>query len=313
MTTWLVASFGLALIAGAATTILIASWPRRVTAEEWILRRRQASTPHAPKARAGWLLRVRLPNRWAEQAGYREAAQEVERDLRLAQLARFAALPSSPEQLFERLAKACLTGAVIGLLLAVFLWRAGMTDNPWTVAVFLTLLGGLLASADAYRRVRKTASRLRRSVIRRLPRIITGARMVMESGAATPEAALALTVTLYDDPAAALLREAIRIKEVHKLSLEDALDQVGAHYGIAPFGQLADAFRIGRRYGTRLSEILASFAQELRREWHASYRERITRAPVLMTVPALILFVGPLLVLILFLVFTPLFTVLRQL
>ena len=34
MTTWLVASFGLALIAGAATTILIASWPRRITAEE---------------------------------------------------------------------------------------------------------------------------------------------------------------------------------------------------------------------------------------------------------------------------------------
>jgi len=313
MMTWVVASFGLALIAGTATTVLIASWPRRVTAEEWILRRRQASTPQPPKGRAGWLLPVRLPSRWAEQAGYRETAQEVERDLRLAQLARFAALPSSPEQLLERLAKAGLTGAVIGLLLAIFLWRAGMTENPWAVGVFLTLLGGLGATAEAYRRVRKTASRLRRSVIRRLPRIITGARMVMESGAATPEAALALTVTLYADPAAELLREAIRIKEVHRLSLEDALDQVGTHYGIAPFGQLADAFRIGRRYGTRLSDILANFAQELRRDWHASYRERITRAPVLMTVPALIFFVGPLLVLILFLVFTPLFTVLRQL
>src|SRR5207248_11027482 len=139
MTTWLVVSFGLALIAGAATTILIASWPRRVTAEEWIVRRRQASTPRSPKARAGWLLRVRLPSRWAEQAGYREATQEVERDLRLAQLARFAALPSSPEQLIEWLAKAGLTGAIIGLLLAIFLWRAGITDNPWA-AVFLMLL-----------------------------------------------------------------------------------------------------------------------------------------------------------------------------
>ncbi len=137
--------------------------------------------------------------------------------------------------------------------------------------------------------------------------------MVMGSGAATPEAALALTVTLYADPAADLLREAIRIREVQKLSLEDALDQVGTQYGIAPLGRLADAFRIGRRYGTPLSDILASFAQELRREWHARYRERITRAPVLMTIPALIFFVGPLLVLILFLVFSPLFTVLRQL
>src|SRR6202011_5286358 len=219
MTTWLVASFGLALIAGAATMVLIASWPRRVTAEEWILRRRQASTPHAPKARPGWHLRVRLPSRWAEQAGYREAPQEVERDLRLAQLARFAALPSSPEQLFERLAKAGLTGVFIGLLLAIFLWRAGITETPWAVGVFLTLVGGLGATAEAYRRVRKTASQLGRSVVRRLPRIVTGARMVMEGGAATPEAALALTVTLYDDAAAALLREAIRIKEVHKLKI----------------------------------------------------------------------------------------------
>jgi Flp pilus assembly protein TadB len=137
--------------------------------------------------------------------------------------------------------------------------------------------------------------------------------MVMESGAATPEAALALTVTLYADPAADLLREAIRVKEVQKVSLEDALDQFGTQYGIGSFGQLADAFRIGRRYGTRLSEILANFAGELRREWHAGYRERITRAPVLMTIPALIFFVGPLLILILFLVFSPLFTVLKQL
>src|ERR1700682_2212482 len=143
MTTWLVASFGLVLIAGAATMVLIASWPRRVTAEELIVRRRQASTPHAPKARAGWLLRVRIPSRWAQQAGYREAAQEVERDLRLAQLARFATLPSSPEQLLERLAKAGLTGAIIGLLLAIFLWRAGMTENPLAAGAVFVLLGGV--------------------------------------------------------------------------------------------------------------------------------------------------------------------------
>ena len=81
MTTWLVASFGLALIAGAATTVLVASWPRRVTAEEWILRRRQASTPHPPNTRAGWLLPVRIPSRWSEQAGYRVTRVDVTRDI----------------------------------------------------------------------------------------------------------------------------------------------------------------------------------------------------------------------------------------
>jgi pilus assembly protein TadC len=122
-----------------------------------------------------------------------------------------------------------------------------------------------------------------------------------------------MAVSLYADPASDVLREALRIKEVQKLSVEDALDQVGRRYGLDPLGQLADAFRIGRRYGTRMSDILASFAKELRQEWHAAYRERITRAPVLMTIPALIFFVAPLLFLILFLVFSPLFSVLRQL
>jgi len=137
--------------------------------------------------------------------------------------------------------------------------------------------------------------------------------MVMESGAGTPEGALAMAAALYADPAAELLREAIRIKQVQKLTLEEALDRVGRRYRLEPLGQLADAFRIGQRYGTKMSEVLASFALELRREWHAAYRERITRAPVLMTIPALVFFVGPLLLLILYIVFAPLFTVLRQL
>lgn len=311
MSAWLMASFGLALIAGAATTVLIGTWPHRLTAEEWVLHRRQARV--GASLRRSRTFPVRLPRRFAKQAAYQEAAREVQRDLRLAGLAHIATIPSSPELFGEHLAKAAMTGGVLGLVLGVFVWRVGLIESPWTVTVLLTLTGAVAGAAEAYRRMRRASSMLRKSVIRRLPRIVTGARMVMESGAATPEAALALTVTLYADPAADLLREAIRLKEVQKLSLEDALDQVGTQYGVTPFGQLAGAFRIGRRYGTRLSEILASFALELRREGHASYRERITRAPVLMTIPALIFFVGPLLVLILFLVFSPLFTVLRQL
>jgi len=254
-----------------------------------------------------------LPHRWLERRAYREAAEAIERDLRFARLAGLGSLPSTPEQLLQLIARAAMTGGVIGLLLAVFAWRIAVFHSLWSTAVLLVLLGAAGGTAVEYRGIRERARRLRRSVVRRLPRVITGARMVMESGAATPEGALAMAVSLYADPASDLLREAIRLKEVHKLSLEDALDQVGHRYGLNPFGQLADAFRIGRRYGTRLSDILASFAQELRRDWHAAFRERITRAPVLMTIPALIFFVAPLLFLILFLVFSPLFSVLSQL
>src|SRR5260370_1254348 len=62
-----------------------------------------------------------------------------------------------------------------------------------------------------------------------------------------------------------------------------------------------------------LAALVALTAQRARSSWHASYRERITRAPVLMTVPALMFFVLPLLVLVMFLVFSPLMGTLSRL
>ena len=60
-------------------------------------------------------------------------------------------------------------------------------------------------------------------------------------------------------------------------------------------------------------EYLANFENIVVDSWHAGYRERVTRAPVLMTVPALIFFVLPLLVLVMFLVFAPLMGTLSRL
>ncbi len=62
-----------------------------------------------------------------------------------------------------------------------------------------------------------------------------------------------------------------------------------------------------------MAQLLAEHALQLRQRRHQEYRERITRAPVLMTVPALLFFVLPLLVLIMYLVFTPLLHTLTQL
>jgi Flp pilus assembly protein TadB len=310
----LAVSFGLALLAGTATAGLIAGWPRRLSAEEWVLHRRTvAAVPKVPQpAGSSWHL-PGVPRYWLEKRAYQEAAKAIESDLQFGKLVGFTSLPSTPQQFRERIAKAAVTGGVLGVLVAVLAWRVGVGRSVWSTSILLAFLGIVAGASLEYLRVHRTAGRLRRAVIRRLPRVITGARMVMESGAATPEGALAMAVSLYADPASDVLREALRIKEVQKLSVEDALDQVGRRYGLDPLGQLADAFRIGRRYGTRMSDILASFANELRREWHVAYRERITRAPVLMTIPALIFFVAPLLFLILFLVFSPLFSVLGQL
>jgi len=91
------------------------------------------------------------------------------------------------------------------------------------------------------------------------------------------------------------------------------MDEVSDRYAIRELRRLADNFRIGHRYGTGMSALLADFAKAARESWHAQYRQRITRAPVLMTVPALIFFVLPLLVLVMFLVFTPLMGTLGRL
>jgi Flp pilus assembly protein TadB len=153
-----------------------------------------------------------------------------------------------------------------------------------------------------------------RATIRKdLPRLLTGARVLLDGGTANPEQALASAVGTYADPAAELLREALRRKEVRRIDFEAAVDEVGDRYAVDELHRLADGLRVGHRYGTGMSTLLVEFAQRARSSWHASYRERITRAPILMTVPALIFFVLPLLVLVMFLVFTPLMGTLTRL
>ncbi len=313
MTAWLGASIAFAAVAAFGATIVVAQWPRRTSAEEWILHRRAASAPTAAPAPRWSRFSTVFSPASLRPGPYSALAAAIESNVEFIRLAHPPSLPTTPEEFIERLARAALAGGASGLVMAVLLWRLGLIDSLLGPALAVVILGTAAGAGFNYYRFERTAGQLRRSVVRHLPRVITGARMVMESGAGTPEGALAMAAALYADPAAELLREAIRIKQVQKLTLEEALDRVGRRYRVEPLGQLADAFRIGQRYGTKMSEVLAAFALELRREWHAAYRERITRAPVLMTIPALVFFVGPLFLLILYIVFAPLFTVLRQL
>src|SRR5256886_10332106 len=69
------------------------------------------------------------------------------------------------------------------------------------------------------------------------------------------------------------------------------------------------------RKSTRLnsSHSQISYAVFCLKKKNSTYRDRITRAPVLMTVPALMFFVLPLLLLVMFLVFSPLMGTLSRL
>jgi hypothetical protein len=310
MTLPLLLSWSLAVIAAGCLAALVVLWPRRLSAEEWVLRRRAAAAggggvQPAPSARrvllGGWPLR-RLA----------AALALVGADLRLLEMESKRA-PAGVDELSGLLLQLALLGAGGGLLAGGLLWLAGGRQGLPAAALLLAITCGVLMPALRWLRLRRQARQLRALIRQRLPRLLTGARVLLESGACTPQEALAVTVSVYRDPAAAVLREALRDQHVHRKELPQALEEVAQRYELEPLQRLADTYRVGGRYGTPVANLIAEFAFEARQSWHGEYRERMTRAPVLMTLPALLFFIFPLLALVMFLVFSPLLGALSQL
>src|SRR5437879_2493733 len=99
MTGPLVLSLALAVVAGTAVALVLASWPRRLTAEEWVHHRRAAHAVRAPRPRLVFAPRVRLiPPSWLDRGAYREAAKAIDRDLQFSGLGGGRGIPSSREQ-----------------------------------------------------------------------------------------------------------------------------------------------------------------------------------------------------------------------
>ena len=304
MTASLVGALVLSAVGGGAVSWLFIAWPRRMTAEEWIVHRRSFQRAHEeakPPARLSVLR--------GSPAGVRALPED---DLALLRLAMQGA-PTTQAEALRRItlvAIACAVGViVVGSVVGIATGSSGLAVASPVLAV---LLAGV-AGAGQWLSWRFEVERLRSAIRKDLPRLLTGARVLLDSGTANAEQALAAAVGTYADPAAELLREALRRKEVRRIDFEAAVDEVGDRYGVEEFHRLADSLRVGHRYGTGMTALLVEFAQRSRSSWHASYRERVTRAPVLMTVPALVFFVLPLLVLVMFLVFTPLMGTLSKL
>jgi len=303
VTPLLALSFLLAAVAAGATAGMYLAWPRRMSAEEWVMHRRQAAMGRG-SGRGGMVLGlVTGDNRWL--ARLRAGLGLVRADLKLLDLR--GLIPTAAEaELLTSLLRLAFLGAAGGLLAGIAIWfLSGRTGLPIT-ALLLTLSFGALLPAARWLRLRRQASQARVAIQRRLPRLLTGTRVLLESGAVTPQQALSTAISVYRDPAAELLREALLDQEVRRVELQEALDQVGRVYSLEPVRRLADAYRVGTRHGTQMADLLSEFALDLRHAEHAAYRERITRAPVLMTLPALIFFVLPLLALVLLLVLSPL-------
>ena len=305
MTTTLAGALVLSGLTGVTVSWLFIAWPRRISAEEWIVHRRSFQRSHDTTKRPVGLSILRT----GSVAG---VAILPEADVALLSLAN----PEAPATQGDALRRLALLagGSAVGVIIVASV--GGIATGAIWLAVaspLLALLAAAVALTGQWVRWRFEAARIRTGIRRDLPRLLTGARVLLDSGTANAEQALAAAVSTYADPAAELLREALRRKEVRRVDFEAAVDEVADRYAVAEFHRLADSLRVGHRYGTGMSTLLVDFAQRARSSWHAGYRERITRAPVLMTVPALMFFVLPLLVLVMFLVFAPLMGTLSRL
>ncbi len=310
MTLTLVMAIFLAGVCGASAAGLYLTLPRRLTAEEYVMHRRAISEPVVAQAPAA-PTRLSGPEVLAAHLERLGSLASIARtDLALLRLAGYQ-VPASEQELLRRLGLRALIGGLVAVVLALLLTLGSGQVTPFTAV--LPVAGALLWPAWSWLSMRRQSGSVRAGIEHRLPRLLVAARVLLESGAATPEGALTDAVDIYVDSAADLIHEALLARTVHRVRLEVALDEVGERYGVNTLARLADSFRVGTRYGTRMAELLSEQSAQLRRAWFAAYRERITRAPILLTIPALLFFVGPLLFLIFFLVFTPLVGALGQL
>jgi Flp pilus assembly protein TadB len=304
----LVSSLLLAAVTAAAVGGLYLAWPRPMGPEEWVLRRRQALAGPA-HIRPGMAKRL-LAGDAARARRLRWAVGLARADLRL--LAAQDRSSVGEEDLAANLVRLAGLGVAGGLAVGTAAWLLGGHDGLPVSVVMLAVASGLMLPALRWMRLRRRAANARAAIVRRLPRLLTGTRVLLESGA-TPQQALLTAASIHRDPAGDVLREVLLHQEVQRVELADALDHVGRAYGLEPLRRLADTYRVGTQEGTRMADLVSEFALELRRADHAAYRERMTRAPVLMTLPALVFFVLPLLALVLVLVFAPLEGALGQL
>jgi Flp pilus assembly protein TadB len=294
----LIALLAAAAVGATALAGLYVVWPRRPTAIEWLSHSRQrarTSEARSTSLSTAWLAEVQVPDTW------RRLEIALKADLSLVRLAD-PRQPATPTQLAAQLTRYGAIGLAAGLAATLALG----TGRDIVTTPLLLIVAIALPLALVWLRLRRRASNIRTAVRLRVPHLLTAARVLLESGAATPAGALSEASAAHTDVVSLLMQEALRRHEVQQSSLPQAIEDVADRYGLLTLRQLADTLRVGTRYGTRMADLLASHSQQLRDSWRHDYRERMTRAPVLMTLPALIFFVLPFLALVLIVVFAPL-------
>src|SRR2546430_4223745 len=245
-----------ALVLSGLTAVTVAwlfiALPRRITAEEWIVHRRSFQRAHDTTTQTLGL----SIGRTARVPGIRLLPDA---DLALLGLASFGA-PATGTDALRRLALLG-GGSAAGVIIVTSIGGIAIGATWLAVASpLLALLAALVALTGQWVRWRLEVSSVRTAIRKDLPRLLTGARVLLDSGTANAEQALAAAVGTYADPAAELLREALRLKEVRRVEFEAAVDEVADRYAVGEFHRLPARPPPGHRAGPALPLLPGAFS-----------------------------------------------------
>src|SRR5260370_2466263 len=240
-------------VAGLAGSWLFIAWARRISAEEWVVRGRSFERAHDTTKQFGGLSILRT----GSVAGVRMLREGDVALLRLAS-------PDAPATQGDAIRRLALLagGSAAGVIIVASI--GGLATGATWLEVFSPLIALLAAGAvvtGQWVRWRFEVASVRASIRKDLPRLLTGARVLLDSGTANAEHALAPAGGTYAAPPAELRREALRRKEVQREEFEAAVDAVADHYAVGEFHRLSASLRGGHLFGRRLHPPPGDYVQ----------------------------------------------------
>src|SRR6267143_5224859 len=179
MTAPLAGALVLSALTGVTVSWFFISWPRRISAEEWIVHRRSFQRAHDTTKQFGGLSILRT----GSVAGLRILP---EADVALLSLASPHA-PATQGDAIRRLALLA-GGSAVGAIIVASI--GGLATGATWLAVFSPLIALLAAGAAVtgqWVRWRFEVASVRASIRKDLPRLLTGARVLLDSGTANAE------------------------------------------------------------------------------------------------------------------------------
>ncbi len=281
----LLAAAGLAC----AAYLLVALWPRRQTADEWLRRRASRRTSDGGRRSTRGIARVAQLSRGLGDAAYRQLPASSR-----------AALSGVLVRAGIGLPPALLVSSTLLLMVLVaasLMALAAQGVLPVSLALLVVLAVPLVVGA----RVLAIAGRRRRAIVDQLPILVDLMALEQGGGGVGARTAIELVVNRLNGEAATLLRDCLTASATAGTpQLDRQLERAATELGVPALSALAAVVRVQREEGVSTTSPLGQLARGLRDRQRDELLGRGRRALVTMLLPVALCILLPFVVIILF-------------